>query len=93
MLQEARIWEFLNEKDVTLQLVIYNLPDRDCSAKASDGELKIADGGIEKYREFIDAIARHISNYTDMRFAIVLEPDGLVGNLLSAFLSFTYPVL
>lgn len=30
---------------LVVQMVVYNLPDRDCAAKASDGELKLSDGG------------------------------------------------
>lgn len=30
---------------VVVQIVVYNLPDRDCSAKASDGELHLSDAG------------------------------------------------
>jgi cellulase/cellobiase CelA1 len=32
-----------------VQFAVYNLPDRDCSAKASDGELHLSDAG-EKIR-------------------------------------------
>jgi cellulose 1,4-beta-cellobiosidase len=78
LVQEARIWEYRNNKEAILQLVVYNLPDRDCSAKASEGEFKLSDGGLEKYRAYIDSIAGYLKNYSDMRFALVLEPDGLV---------------
>ena len=38
--------------------VVYDLPNRDCSAKASAGELGASQGGEARYRtEFIDAIA------------------------------------
>ncbi|KAL8336536.1 hypothetical protein RB601_000383 [Gaeumannomyces tritici] len=58
--------------------VVYNFPDRDCSAKASAGELVLADGGLAKYeKEFIDPIAALIDEYSDVRQVIVYEPDGL----------------
>jgi cellulose 1,4-beta-cellobiosidase len=37
-----------------VQIVVYNLPDRDCSAKASDGEFHLSDDGLNKYKGFID---------------------------------------
>ncbi|KZL63240.1 glycosyl hydrolase family 6 [Colletotrichum incanum] len=63
--------------------VIYNFPDRDCSAKASAGELVIADGGVEKYKkEYIDPIATLAKEYSDVRQIFVYEPDGLA-NLIT----------
>lgn len=71
-------------KKLIFPLVIYNLPDRDCSAKASAGELSLADGGLEKYKTFIDTIAAALSAppYDRLDYAIVLEPDSL-GNLIT----------
>ncbi|KAK8153542.1 1, 4-beta cellobiohydrolase, partial [Phyllosticta citrichinensis] len=70
-----------------LPLVIYNLPDRDCGAKASSGELSIADNGVDLYKSsFIDPIATTIKQYPDVKFVLVIgivaEPDSL-GNLVS----------
>ncbi|KAJ0158336.1 putative 1,4-beta-D-glucan cellobiohydrolase CEL6A [Colletotrichum tanaceti] len=63
--------------------VIYNFPDRDCSAKASAGELLIAEGGIERYKkEYIDPIAALAQEYSDVRQVFVYEPDGLA-NLIT----------
>jgi cellulose 1,4-beta-cellobiosidase len=48
--------------------VIYNFPDRDCSASSSAGELVIAEGGVERYKtEYIDEIARLVTEYSDLR--------------------------
>ncbi|KAH0611925.1 uncharacterized protein H6S33_009977 [Morchella sextelata] len=71
-------------KKLIFPLVIYNLPDRDCSAKASAGELSLADGGLEKYKTFIDTIATALSAppYDRLDYAIVLEPDSL-GNVIT----------
>jgi cellulose 1,4-beta-cellobiosidase len=44
-----------------LQIVVYDLPDRDCAALASNGEFSIADGGEEKYYDYIDQIVEQIS--------------------------------
>ncbi|KAI9163925.1 putative exoglucanase 3 precursor protein [Paramyrothecium foliicola] len=59
-------------------LVLYNLPDRDCSAGESAGELKSEEGGMEIYKnEFIKPYAEKVSQADDLTFAIVLEPDSL----------------
>lgn len=39
-----------------LQIVVYDLPDRDCAAKASNGEFSIADNGLANYQNYIDQI-------------------------------------
>lgn len=66
-------------KKLIVPFVIYNLPDRDCSAKASDGELSIENDGINKYKQFIDQIAAEINKppFDRLDFAVVLEPDSL----------------
>ncbi|KAI0132694.1 glycoside hydrolase family 6 protein [Xylariales sp. AK1849] len=59
-------------------LVLYDLPDRDCSAGESAGELSSAENGLEIYKnEFIKPYADKVSAATDLTFAIVLEPDSL----------------
>ncbi|KAF2147225.1 glycoside hydrolase family 6 protein [Aplosporella prunicola CBS 121167] len=68
---------------LVLPLVVYDLPDRDCSALASNGELSIADDGINIYKtEYIDAIVEQIKAYPDVKFVLVIEPDSL-GNLVT----------
>ncbi|TDZ49557.1 Exoglucanase 2 [Colletotrichum trifolii] len=59
------------------QFVVYDLPDRDCAAAASNGEFAIADGGVAKYKEYIDAIRAMIIKYSDIRVLLVIEPDSL----------------
>lgn len=39
-----------------VQIVVYDLPDRDCHAKASNGEYHIAQNGVALYKAYIDAI-------------------------------------
>ena len=64
-------------------LVLYNLPDRDCSAGESAGELSSAKNGLELYKnEFIKPYAEKVSAAKDLTFAIVLEPDSL-GNIIT----------
>jgi cellulose 1,4-beta-cellobiosidase len=65
-------------KPVLSAFVLYDLPNRDCSAKASAGELSVQSGGEERYRkEFIDKIAEQFANAHDQRIVVVIEPDSL----------------
>ncbi|KAK4149508.1 glycoside hydrolase [Chaetomidium leptoderma] len=59
------------------QLVVYDLPDRDCAAAASNGEFAIANGGAANYKTYIDSIRKHIIEYSDIRMLLVVEPDSL----------------
>ncbi len=61
-------------------IVVYNLPNRDGSALASNGELLIAQNGLNRYRaEYIDVIYNVISRpqYNSLRIVMVIEPDSL----------------
>ncbi len=61
-------------------IVIYDLPNRDGSALASNGELLIAQNGLQRYKtEYIDAIFKTISQpkYSGLRIVMVIEPDSL----------------
>jgi cellulose 1,4-beta-cellobiosidase len=61
-------------------IVIYDLPDRDCAALASNGELSIANNGLSYYENsYIDPIAQILSDYanTPLRVVTVIEPDSL----------------
>lgn len=58
--------------------VVYDLPNRDCSAKSSAGELSVEAGGEERYkREFIDPIAQQFARYPDQHIVAIVEPDSL----------------
>ncbi|KAI0814722.1 1, 4-beta cellobiohydrolase [Xylaria sp. FL0064] len=57
--------------------VVYDLPDRDCAAAASNGEYSIADGGVDKYKAYIDAIVAVLKKYSDVNVILVIEPDSL----------------
>ncbi|KAL6872692.1 Exoglucanase 2 [Trichoderma novae-zelandiae] len=59
------------------QFVVYDLPDRDCAALASNGEYSIADGGVAKYKNYIDTIRQIVVAYSDIRTLLVIEPDSL----------------
>jgi cellulose 1,4-beta-cellobiosidase len=55
-----------------MPLVVYNLPERDCNAKASNGELSIANNGLAKYKEYIDAIVKQIKAASTIKFILVI---------------------
>jgi cellulose 1,4-beta-cellobiosidase len=62
-------------------IVVYDLPERDCSAESSAGELKADENGEARYRtEFIDPITAQFKAHPDQPIAVVLEPDSL-GNM------------
>jgi cellulose 1,4-beta-cellobiosidase len=57
-------------------LVLYDLPNRDCSANSSAGEL--GPGDEARYRtEVVDPLAALLRARPDQRVAIVVEPDSL----------------
>ncbi|KAG9248614.1 putative 1,4-beta-D-glucan cellobiohydrolase C [Calycina marina] len=57
--------------------VVYDLPDRDCAALASNGEYSIDDNGAVKYKAYIDAIKAQLIAYSDIKVILVIEPDSL----------------
>jgi cellulose 1,4-beta-cellobiosidase len=69
-----------NGQPVVIEFVVYDLPDRDCAALASNGELTVANDGINKYKtQFIDPIAAIMkdSKYASLRIVNVVEDDSL----------------
>ncbi|MDT0613168.1 glycoside hydrolase family 6 protein [Streptomyces lancefieldiae] len=64
--------------ELAIQLVIYNLPGRDCAALASNGELGPTE--IEKYKtQYIDPIAAILADpkYAGLRIVTTVEIDSL----------------
>jgi cellulose 1,4-beta-cellobiosidase len=64
--------------ELAVQLVIYNLPGRDCAALASNGELGPTE--IDKYKtQYIDPIAAILADpkYADLRIVTTVEIDSL----------------
>lgn len=69
-----------SSQPVVMTIVIYDLPNRDCSAAASNGELSIANNGLATYESrYIDPIAATLSNpkYSNLRIVAIIEPDSL----------------
>lgn len=52
--------------------VVYDLPDRDCAALASNGEYSIANNGVANYKAYIDAIRAQIVKYSDVQTILVI---------------------
>ena len=77
----AHLDEALRQKgsdELVVQLVIYNLPGRDCAALASNGELKPDE--IDKYKtQYIDPIKAILadSKYSSLRIVTTVEIDSL----------------
>jgi cellulose 1,4-beta-cellobiosidase len=81
VLEAAEKQQGSDGKPVLVTFVVYDLPNRDCSAKASAGELDVDKGGEEKYKaEFIDKIAAQFAAHPKLRIVAIIEPDSL-GNL------------
>lgn len=53
-----------------VQIVVYDLPDRDCAANASNGEFSIADNGEANYHNYIDQIVAQIKGESDLNISI-----------------------
>ncbi|KZS89314.1 cellulase CEL6B [Sistotremastrum niveocremeum HHB9708] len=60
-----------------VEIVIYDLPNRDCHAKASNGEFQISDNGVANYENYIDQIVAVIKKYPTVTIVAVIEPDSL----------------
>jgi len=57
--------------------VVYDLPDRDCAALASNGELAIADGGAAKYEQYIDSIVTVLKKYPTTKVILVVGKQSI----------------
>ncbi|WP_395736698.1 glycoside hydrolase family 6 protein [Prosthecobacter sp.] len=72
--------EALAQNANAIGIVIYDMPNRDGSALASNGELLIAQNGFQRYKaEYIDAIFKILNQpkYAALRVVMVIEPDSL----------------
>jgi len=68
------------DRPVTIAFVLYDLPNRDCAANATAGELKLEHEGMRRYREeFVDPIVALLGEpqYAPLRVVTILEPDSL----------------
>lgn len=82
VLAAARGQQADSGRPVVVTIVVYDLPNRDCAALASNGEIPCADAdcvdGLTKYEtEYIDLIVSDLKNYPELRIAAIVEPDSL----------------
>jgi cellulose 1,4-beta-cellobiosidase len=67
-------------KPVLVEVVVYDLPGRDCAALASNGEIPATAAGLTEYEsQYIDPLAaiEGASAYSHLRIVNVIEPDSL----------------
>jgi cellulose 1,4-beta-cellobiosidase len=65
---------------IVFEVVVYDLPGRDCAALASNGEVPATAAGLDTYEHsYIDPIASILSNakYANVRIVAIIEPDSL----------------
>jgi cellulose 1,4-beta-cellobiosidase len=65
---------------ILVPIVVYDLPNRDCAALASNGELTVSNNGLQYYeQDYINPIAQILTNFehTNIRVIAVIEPDSL----------------
>ncbi|KAI9660646.1 MAG: hypothetical protein M1821_009998 [Bathelium mastoideum] len=57
--------------------VVYDLPNRDCAAAASNGEYSVANNGLQNYQTYINNIKTQIQAYPNVDVVLLIEPDSL----------------
>ena len=75
---------------VLFEVVIYDLPGRDCAALASNGEIPATAAGLTEYEsQYVDPIAALLgsSTYSNLRISTIVEPDSLPNAVTNASLS------
>eukprot|EP01113_Clastostelium_recurvatum_P012258 TRINITY_DN1634_c0_g1_i1.p1 TRINITY_DN1634_c0_g1~~TRINITY_DN1634_c0_g1_i1.p1 ORF type:complete len:418 (-),score=107.59 TRINITY_DN1634_c0_g1_i1:61-1221(-) len=78
----TRVLDGAKAKNNIASFVIYDLPDRDCAAAASNGEITCEDStcaaGLARYKsQYIDVIVNIFKKYTNVTIVLVIEPDSL----------------
>jgi cellulose 1,4-beta-cellobiosidase len=77
-LDEAAMHQKKGGQPVLTVFVLYDLPERDCSALASNGELRLEADGEKRYqKEFVDGIAAAFRAHPRQRIVAIVEPDSL----------------
>jgi len=82
ILTQARMQATKSGNQVMVALVVYDLPQRDCAASASNGEIPCADAncvaGIATYKtDYIDEIINVLKAFPDLTIVTIVEPDSL----------------
>jgi cellulose 1,4-beta-cellobiosidase len=77
-LDDALKQEAAGKGPVVPVFVVYDLPNRDCAAEGSRGELSVDKGGEALYQsQFIDPIAAAFAAHPSQKIVVILEPDSL----------------
>jgi len=85
-LDEAKKQQDTNGKPTLTVVVLCNLPNRDCAANASAGELSVEADGEARYRaEFVDPIAEQFAAHPDQPIVAIVEPDSLANMTTNQF--------
>lgn len=82
--------EALNQNADMFMFVVYDLPGRDCSALASNGELPATQAGMDTYKqEYIGRIKDVLSDpaYADLAIVAIIEIDSLPNLVTNADLA------
>ncbi|WP_418277413.1 glycoside hydrolase family 6 protein [Isoptericola jiangsuensis] len=77
---DAALEQQQGDTPMVFNLVIYNLPGRDCFALASNGLIPATPAGLQQYEdEYVDVIADILAEpqYEDLRVVATIEPDSL----------------
>jgi cellulose 1,4-beta-cellobiosidase len=78
MLDEIAKQQAAGAEPLVPTFVVYNLPNRDCAAAGSRGELSVEKNGEALYQsQFIDVIAAAFKAHPNQKITVVLEPDSL----------------
>ncbi|WP_034091377.1 glycoside hydrolase family 6 protein [Streptacidiphilus albus] len=79
-LNNAEAQSATSSTPVLFEVVVYDLPGRDCAALASNGEIPATAAGLTEYEtQYIDPIAALLGNsaYSNLRISAIIEPDSL----------------
>jgi cellulose 1,4-beta-cellobiosidase len=77
-LDEAKRQQDASGQPTLTVVVLCNLPNRDCAANASAGELLVEANGEARYRtEFVDPIAEQFASHREQPIVAIIEPDSL----------------
>ncbi|MBB2741566.1 UNVERIFIED_ORG: cellulose 1,4-beta-cellobiosidase [Microbispora rosea subsp. rosea] len=86
-LNEAVLQDAFGPAPLTIQIVLDDLPDRNCTHLVSNGDFSVTSDGLNRYRtEYVDPIAEILADpaYQRLRIVAIVEPDFLPGLLLPA---------
>jgi cellulose 1,4-beta-cellobiosidase len=82
VLSLAKAAQIATKQNLLVEFIIYDLPNRDCAAQASNGEIPCEDlacaNGIQRYKtEYIDPIVAQMRNFPEITIVCLIEPDSL----------------